>query len=65
MHKFYVGDKVLLLNEIAGKLYPLWKRPYVIVEVDSDRPNVIIELNEKKIIKVHVNRLKRYHSKEL
>jgi len=54
---------VLLRNEKAGKLDPLWKGPYVIVEVDSDRPNVISELNMKRI-KVHVNRLKRY-SKEL
>jgi len=65
MHKVYAGDKVLLRNENASKLDPLWKGPYVIVEVDSDRPNVIIELNKKKRIKVHVNRLKRYHSKEL
>ena len=64
MHQFYAGDKVLLRNEKAGKLDPLWKGPYVIVEVDSDRPNVIIELNKRKRIKVHVNRLKRYHSKE-
>jgi hypothetical protein len=63
MHTFYAGDKVLLRNEKAGKLDPLWKGPYVIVEVDSERPNVIIEL--KKRIKIHVNRLKRYHSKEL
>jgi hypothetical protein len=63
MHKFYAGDKVLLRKEKAGKLDPLWKGPYVIVEVDSDKPNVIIELNKKKRIEVHVNRLKRYHSK--
>jgi hypothetical protein len=55
---------VLLRNEKAGKLDPLWKGPYVIVEADSDRPNVIIEINKKKRTKVHVNRLKRYHSKE-
>jgi hypothetical protein len=65
MYKFYAGDKVLLRNEKAGKLYPFRKGPYVIVEVDFDGPNVIIELNKKKRIKVHVNRLKRYHSKEL
>ena len=64
MHKFYAGDKVLLRHEKVGKLDPLWKGLYVIVEVDTDRPNLKIELNKKKIIKVHVKRLKRYHSKE-
>ena len=62
---FDAGDKVLLRNEKACKLDPLWKGPYVIVEIDSERPNVIIELNKRKRIKVHVNRLKRYHSKVL
>jgi hypothetical protein len=65
MHNFYAGDKMLLRNEKAGNMDPLWKWQYVIVEVDSDKPNVIIEINKKKRIKVHVNRLKRYNSKEL
>jgi len=62
--KFYVGDKVLLRNEKAGKLDAIWKGPFVIVETDSDGPNVVIELTRNKRTKVRVNRLKRYKSKD-
>jgi hypothetical protein len=61
MSKFSVGDKVLLCNEKAGKLDPLWAGPFVIVETDSKLPNVVIELTTNRRNKVHVNRLKRYH----
>jgi hypothetical protein len=64
MSKFSVGDKVLLRNEKAGKLDPLWSGPFVIVEIDSKVPNVVIELTRNTRTKVHVNRLKRYHSKD-
>jgi hypothetical protein len=63
--KFYVGDKVLLRNTKAGKLDPLWVGLCVIVEVDPNRPNVVIEITNKKRVKVHVNSLKKYQSKEL
>jgi hypothetical protein len=46
MSKFSIGDKVLLPNEKAGKLDPLWSGPFVIVETDSKLPNVI-ELSRK------------------
>ena len=49
-------------NEKAGKLDSLWKGPYVIDEIDPGGSNVIIELSKKKKMKVHVNRLKIYHS---
>jgi hypothetical protein len=65
MSKFSVGDNVLLRNEKAGKLDPLWTVPFVIVETDSKLPNVVIELSRNKRTKVHVNRLKMYHSKRL
>jgi len=42
-----------------------WVGPYVIVEVDPNRPNVVIELTKKKRVNVHMNRLKKYQSKEL
>ena len=64
MSKFSVGDKVLLRNEKAGKLGAIWKGPFVIVETDSNGPNVVIELTRNKRTKVHVNRLKRYKSKD-
>jgi hypothetical protein len=63
MSKFSVEDKVLLRNEKARKLDPLWSGPFVIVETDSKLPNVVIELTRNRRTKVHVNRLKRYHSK--
>ena len=65
MPKFYVGDKVLLRNKKAGKLDPLWVGLCVIVEVDPNRPNVVTEITNKKRVKVHVNSLKKYQSKEL
>jgi hypothetical protein len=64
MSKFYVGNKVLLHNEKAGKLDLLWDGPYTIVAIDPNETNVVIELNRNKRIKVHVNRLKKYQSKE-
>ena len=64
MLKFYVGNKVLLRNEKAGKLDPIWAGPHDIIEVDPNGSNVIIKLAKNKRVKVHVNRLKRYQSKE-
>jgi hypothetical protein len=64
MSKLSVEDKVLLCNEKAGKLDPLWSHPFVIVETDSKLPNVVIELTRNRRTKVHVNRLKRYNSKD-
>jgi hypothetical protein len=64
MSKFYVGGKVLMRNEKAGKLYALWDGPYTIVEVDPNGSNVVIEISKKKRVKVHVNRLKIYKSRE-
>jgi hypothetical protein len=61
--KFSVGDKVLLCNEKAGKLDPLWSGPLVIVQTDYKLPYVVIELTRNRRTKVHVNRLKRYHCK--
>jgi len=65
MHKFYVGDKVLLRKEKAGKLDPLWVGPYIIAEVDPNGSNVVIGITKNKSVKIHVNRLKKYQSKEL
>jgi hypothetical protein len=62
MPRFVKGDKVLLRNEKAGKLNSLWDGPYVIVEIDPSGSNVTIEVSKKKKVKVHVNRLKVYHS---
>jgi hypothetical protein len=63
MSTFNIGDQVFLRNEKASKLDPLWKGPYTIYEIDPNDSNVTIELSKKKRIKVHVNRLKVYHSK--
>ena len=63
MPKFYVGDQVLLRNEKAGKLDPLFVGPYTIVEIDPNECNVI-GLSRNKRVKVHVNILKKYQSKK-
>jgi len=60
---FNEGDKLLLRNEIAGKLDSLWAGPYTIYEIDPNGRTVIIELSKKKKVKVHVNRLKVYQSR--
>lgn len=57
-----VGDKVLLRNEKAGKLDPLWSGPYTIVEIDNKGINVELALTKHKRVKVHVSRLKKYRS---
>jgi hypothetical protein len=57
---FNRGDKVLLRNEKAGKLDPLWVGPYTICVVDPNGSNVSIELSRRKKIKVYVNILKVY-----
>jgi hypothetical protein len=53
------GDMVLLKNEKAGKLDPLWLGPYKVIEVDQKGSNAILELNKKKRSKVHTNRIKK------
>jgi hypothetical protein len=62
MPVFREGDAVLLENEKAGKLDPLWLGPYKVTEVDHKGSNAVIELTKKKKQKVHVNRLKTYLS---
>ena len=59
--KVQEGDTFLLRNEKAGKLDSPWLGPYTIVEVDSSKVNVVLELNRRKRMKVHINRLKKYH----
>jgi hypothetical protein len=46
--KFYVGSKVLLRNEKAGKLDALWDGPYTVVEVDPNGSNALVELSKKE-----------------
>jgi hypothetical protein len=55
---FNKEDKVLLLNEKAGKLDSLWAGPYTIYEIDPNGSTVITELSKKRKMRVHVNRLK-------
>jgi hypothetical protein len=62
---FKVRDKVLLRNENAKKLDPLWTGPYTILEVDQKGSNVTIAITKYKRTKVHVNRLKKYQSQML
>ena len=62
--KFKEGDKVLLSNEAqpkgkSRKLLPLYTGPYEIIKTHSD-VNYTIRVN-KKLVKVHVNRLKRFY----
>jgi hypothetical protein len=61
MPLFKVGDKVLIRNENAKKLDPLWLGPHTIVEVDPKGSNV--EITKNKRTKVHVNSLKKYRFK--
>lgn len=53
------GNKVLLKNEIGNKMEPLYKGPYNIVE--NKPPNVVIRI-DNKLLEVHKNRVKLYHS---
>ena len=53
---------MLLRNEKADKLDSLWTGPCTIVEVNTNGTNVVLELTKRKRIKVHINRLKKYHS---
>jgi hypothetical protein len=62
--KLHNGDKVLLKNEKAGKLNPLWSGPYDVLEVDPNGSNVTIKISKKKRVKTHVNRLKKYKGEE-
>jgi hypothetical protein len=62
--KFHVGNAVLLRNEKAGKLDPLWLGPFTIVEIHPNGSNVTIRLSKSKRVQVHINRLKKYQSKE-
>jgi hypothetical protein len=59
MPKISTGEKVLLKNEKASKLDPIWLGPYDVVEVDPNGSNVTIRITKKKKIKTHVNRLKK------
>jgi len=60
---FNKGDKVLLRKEKAGNLDSLWAGPYTIYEIDPNGSTAIIELSNKKKMRVHVNRLKVYQSR--
>lgn len=53
------GNKVMLKNETGNKIEALYKGPYSIVENKS--PNVIIKV-DNKLVEVHKNRVKLYHS---
>lgn len=62
--KFKVGEKVFLLNESkqpgrSKKLTNKYTGPYIIIEENSP-VNYTIKVN-KKLIKVHANRLKLFH----
>jgi hypothetical protein len=46
--KLCVGDKVLLKNEKASKLYPIWLGPFDVIDVEPDGPNVIIRTIKRK-----------------
>ena len=62
MPVFQEGDTVLLKNEKAGKLDPLWFGPFKVLEIDHKGSNAVIEITKKKRQKVHINRLKAYLS---
>ena len=59
-----IGDEVLLRNEKASKLESPWLGPYSVTEIDANGVNVELALNRLKRIKVHVNKLKKYRTKE-
>jgi hypothetical protein len=61
---FVKGDRVLMKNEKAGKLDPLWTGPFVILEVDPNGPNVILQISKKKRMTTHVNRLRKYKGRD-
>jgi hypothetical protein len=62
--KLIKGDKVLLKNEKAGKLDSLWSGPFVVLEIDPNGSNVTHQNSKMKRMTTHVNRLKKYKSKE-
>jgi transposase InsO family protein len=45
--KISTGEKVLLRNEKASKLDPIWLGPYDVVEVDPNGSNVTIRITKK------------------
>jgi hypothetical protein len=59
-----IGDKVLLKNEKASKLDPIWLGTFDVIEVEPSRPNVTIRTTKKKTVKTHVNGIKKYRSSE-
>ena len=61
---FNKGYKVLLRNEKAGKLDSLWAGPYTIYEIEPNGSTVITELSKKKKMRVQVNILKVYQSRD-
>jgi hypothetical protein len=58
--KLIAGDKVLLKNEKANNLDPIWLGPYDVVDVDPNGPNVSTQISKRKQMKTHVNRLQKY-----
>jgi hypothetical protein len=58
MHVFREGGAVLLRNEEAGKLDPIWLEPYKILDLDHRGSNAVIESTRRKKQKDRFNRLK-------
>ena len=57
--QYNIGDRVLLRNNSGKKHEPLFKGPYVVVDVED--PNVMLRIRNK-IVKAHKNRIKLYNS---
>lgn len=57
------GDLVLLHNDHRSyKLSREWLRPYKIIEIKTS--NYLLEINSKRAMLVHGNRIKPYHSRD-
>lgn len=54
------GDLVLLEDNAGHKLEPLFKGPYRIMEID-EMGNCLLELENKRTMKTHKNRLRKYN----
>lgn len=54
-----VGDTVMIKNNPSNKLEPIYRGPYEVAEEKA--PNVVLRIGDR-LIEVHKNRVKLYHS---
>lgn len=56
--KANIGDEVLLINEIRSKLEPIYKKGYIMVDLQGVNA-VLRNKQTNKLITVHKNRIRK------